>query len=59
MLNRVCSSGCAAPGEHLPDCQDDSCRGCAPSPAYVGVLCARCWGRLQAVVRRLMGSAHV
>ena len=53
MLNRVCSSGCASPGEHLPDCQDDACRGCAPSPAYVGVLCARCWGRLQAVVRTM------
>ena len=53
MLNRVCSSGCASPGEHLPDCQEDSCRGCAPSPAYVGVLCARCWGRLQSVVRTM------
>ena len=53
MMIRACASRCVRAGEHLPDCQDDSCRGCAPSLAYVGVLCARCWGRLQAVVRTM------
>lgn len=49
----ACASGCTPRGEHLPDCTDESCRGCVPSPTAVGVLCARCWGRLQSAVRTL------
>lgn len=53
MMIRACASRCVQVGEHLPDCADDSCRGCAPRLAAVGVLCPHCWARLQAVVRTL------
>ena len=53
-----CASGCVIVGEHLADCAgvDDegrSCRGCLPCPSEFGVLCPRCWGRLQSAVRTL------
>lgn len=48
-----CVSGCVVSGEHLGTCVDASCRGCAPAAAAVGVLCSRCWSRLQSEVRTL------
>ncbi|VEG28032.1 Uncharacterised protein [Actinomyces howellii] len=57
-----CGSGCVVRGDHAPGCSgwvpsDDSavveCWGCLPRPAVQGVLCAWCWGRMQATVRTL------
>lgn len=48
-----CESGCVRPGVHLVSCADEDCRGCEPELASVGVLCGRCWGRLQSAVRTL------
>lgn len=58
----ACANGCTIRGEHLPDCDGTTvnragdvveCRGCLPRPAETGVLCARCWARLQSTVRTL------
>lgn len=54
----ACASGCTVRGEHLAECPGVGgdgmpCRGCAPRPASMGVLCSWCWGRLQSVVRTL------
>ena len=58
----ACVSGCTIRGEHLADCDGTAlsrdgelveCRGCLPRPAEVGVLCPRCWGRLQSLVRTM------
>lgn len=54
----ACACGCTVRDEHVADCtgmtEDGTpCRGCRPRPCEVGVLCMRCWGRLQVVVRTL------
>ena len=56
----ACVSGCTIRDQHLAECDGTAlgrdgelmeCRGCLPRPAEVGVLCERCWGRLQSLVR--------
>lgn len=58
----ACANGCTIRDQHLPDCDGTAvrldgetveCRGCLPRPAEHGVLCARCWARLQSTVRTL------
>ena len=58
----ACACGCSVRGEHLGGCDGTApgrdggvveCRGCLPRRAEHGVLCARCWGRLQSAVRTL------
>lgn len=49
----TCECGCVERGVHAEGCESDECRGCVPSPCAVGVLCARCWARLQSTVRTL------
>lgn len=48
-----CASGCVISGQHLGECVDPTCRGCLPESQVVGVLCERCWARLQSTVRTL------
>ena len=63
----ACVSGCTIRGEHLADCDGTAvrrdgetveCRGCLPRPADVGVLCERCWGRLQSLVRTMPATVE-
>ena len=58
----TCVSGCTVRGMHAPDCDGTTtdlvgrlveCLGCMPRPVVEGVLCGRCWGRLQSAVRTL------
>lgn len=52
----ACASGCIQRGEHLLTCASPSdCRGCQPREVVEGLLCGRCWGRLQSAVRTLPG----
>lgn len=54
----VCAYGCVVRGEHVAGCPgvDEAgreCPGCLPRAAEAGVLCSRCWGRLQSAVRTM------
>lgn len=54
----TCATGCVVRGEHVAGCpgvdgEGRECPGCLPRAAEVGVLCPRCWGRLQSAVRTL------
>lgn len=49
-MTTTCAGGCTLRAEHLTDCPGGGCRGCLPRPVELGVLCAWCWQRLQAVV---------
>ena len=63
----ACVSGCTIRDQHLADCDGTAlgrggelmeCRGCLPRPAEVGVLCERCWGRLQSLVRTMPSTVE-
>lgn len=52
-MSVTCECGCAVRGVHIEDCDSAECLGCTSAPAAVGVLCERCWARLQSTVRTL------
>ncbi|NNC10678.1 hypothetical protein HII28_02095 [Planctomonas sp. JC2975] len=38
---------CTVKDEHRDNCQYEQCGGCLPQPSRVGLLCLRCWRRLE------------
>lgn len=42
---------CTVRDEHLSSCGDDSCGGCLPRRARFGMLCPRCFGRVERALR--------
>lgn len=52
---RYCTFGCTT-HRHLPDCQDQHCRGCEPRLAERGQVCESCHNRLTSRLRTSEGS---